>query len=314
MTAMYWEQLTRMPAKAAAYLDEIYFRECWHDLSDVLGRRPELLHATVPILFKPDAVVGRRVHLCLDFLVEHGLKPIAVHELHVTRHMTREIWRQQGNAATLDRFRLIDEMMSATPSLLVLFRRQWADARVPATVFLRTLKGNGFRDRKPPNGLRQVACSPLPLLSLVHAPDEPIDMVRELGILLDSGARRRIFSQVAADWTSDASELVRTSAERMYAAHAAVDLDADAAQARALAALRRGAERTPRIERLVEDIESGAAGSFTWPELDQTFDDLEVRLSKWDFIMVASIVLKMNRSGVEPHIAADGADAWDPPV
>lgn len=305
-----WNQLTRVPAKVAAYKDEIYFRETWEELSLPLVEVPNLLHETVTVVFKPDSVVGRRIGPILDYLGQHGFNPIAIQKFVFTRHMTREIWRQQGNAATLDRFRLIDEMLDTTPCLMVLFRNRRATSETPATPILRNLKGNGFRDHKPPSGLRAAAHSPLPLLSLIHAPDEPIDLIRELGILLDSATRRALLTDAVGAWDADASRLVHTAVTRLYAEHPAVDLDPEAARLRALKALRNATGGNSHSERLIEAMESSRNPELTWHELVAAFAALDSGLSRWDLIMVGSMVLPLNLPGVAPRIASDSADTW----
>ncbi|MCP2330313.1 nucleoside-diphosphate kinase [Actinoalloteichus caeruleus] len=306
-----WSALTTLPAKVAAYADEIYFRETWDELSELVDRVPDLLNGAVTVLFKPDAVVGRRIATCLDFLAEHGFRPVAARTLDFTRHMTREIWRFQGNAATLDRFRVIDALMSATPCLLVVFRNGGSSSNPPATVRLRNLKGNGYRGKKQPNGLRRVASSPLPMLSLIHSPDEPIDMIRELGIVLDVDARRELLTSVAASWDGDATEVVRALADGLHAAHPAVTLDPDAAREAVLGALRDSAEDDlTRSAQLVKALETGADPDLTWPELVGALNDLPVPVPRWDLIMVASMVLRMNLPGVAPHIPSDGSSEW----
>src|SRR5690242_3317170 len=77
-----WSRLTTYERKFQLYVIESYFRESWHDVCDVLGEsRFETLQSLALVIFKPDAIVGRRTLPGLAFFRARGFQPIAAHRI-----------------------------------------------------------------------------------------------------------------------------------------------------------------------------------------------------------------------------------------
>ena len=73
-----WPMLTRLSEKAAYFSLDTYFRQTLADLQAAWGEElAGQIRPLASILFRPDAVVGRRIPACLAFLVGHGFAPIA---------------------------------------------------------------------------------------------------------------------------------------------------------------------------------------------------------------------------------------------
>ena len=92
-------------------------------------------------MYNPDALVGRRIAPCLRLLLVHGFRVLSGAVFTYNRHLIRETWRYQFNLATPDRIAVVDTLLPATPSLLVVLRDERAGGDPPAAVRLGDLKG-----------------------------------------------------------------------------------------------------------------------------------------------------------------------------
>src|ERR1700722_16148590 len=99
-----WANLTTVPEKAAAFTDDLYFREGWADVTDLFGEKAlDILRHAALLNFKPDGVVGHRLPEALEFVTAQGFTPAASRRVWFTRHSARELWRHNWNFYTTDR-------------------------------------------------------------------------------------------------------------------------------------------------------------------------------------------------------------------
>ena len=182
--------LSALPVKRALFAVDSYFRDGWDDLLEVVPEPSALLHTHATLLLKPDAVAGRRLEAALDWLLEQGALVVAAERIRLDRHTTRAMWWYQWNVATRERRELADALVTAGESLLLVARLP--DAPTPATLRLSNLKGPADPAKREPWQLRQRLDNDNFLINFVHTADEPADLVREFGILLDGPDRRRL--------------------------------------------------------------------------------------------------------------------------
>ncbi|MEU4170761.1 nucleoside-diphosphate kinase [Streptomyces sp. NPDC026665] len=184
-----------------------------------------LLRSTF-VMFKPDAVVGRRVEPALAFLEGHGFEPLGALTVRVDARVCRELWRYQINAAPLAVIRAVDMILeSGPPCLFVALRDTRGPERTGTTAAerLAELKGSSKNRSVDGGSLRGALGCELMCLNFLHAPDDPADLIREVGVLL---LRRRelALTLLAAEVSpSGAAEPVALAGE-LYAAHPAHSL------------------------------------------------------------------------------------------
>jgi hypothetical protein len=280
-----WPMLTRLSEKAAYFSLDTYFRQALVSLEAAWGQQmAEQIRPLASILFRPDAVVGRRIPACLEFLAGHGFIPLAAVPLRMTRHMALELWRFQHNAGTLDRIAATEHLIAAGDSLYVLLLDTSGAQEVPATVRLRGLKGNGAGD---PAGaaptLRSTARIVNRILAMVHTADEPMDLVRELGIFFDAAARLRLL-QVAR---SAQPMFMSSILEALHEANPSVELDPQAA--------------LDRMRIRYGYISEAEAGQFAASP--------EVSLPVWDRVLICSHYIRYDTSD-DMLILGNGEAEW----
>jgi nucleoside diphosphate kinase len=181
--------LTTNERKAWLYSHDPYFRDGWRDVQRyaTLGASSGLERISF-VLVKPDGIVARSVGPLVDNLIAEGFRLAGHAVIRFDRLMIRELWRYELSAATDQRFDAIDALLTATNSLVLVVEDQ-SGGRATAAALLSTLKGPSRSAERDLGHLRSRIGAGDGLLNFIHTPDEPADVVRELGVLLDSPAR-----------------------------------------------------------------------------------------------------------------------------
>ncbi|WRZ88140.1 hypothetical protein OHB54_03190 [Streptomyces sp. NBC_01007] len=267
MTVHEWLRAPRThdPVRRRTYPDDVYFREMaalldgWE--TDTADRA--LLRSTF-VMFKPDAVVGRRVEPALAFLAGHGFEPLGALTVRVDARVCRELWRYQINAAPLAVIRAVDMILeSGPPCLFVALRDTRGPERTGTTAAerLAELKGSSKNRSVEGRSLRDALGCELMCLNFLHAPDDPSDLIREVGVLLP-GRREEALSLLAADAApSEAAEPAAVAGE-LYAVHPAHSLTRPASRGIS----RRPADPASLLAR-VEELAAGEDGLPLWDRI-----------------------------------------------
>ncbi|MDX6739312.1 AfsA-related hotdog domain-containing protein [Actinocorallia sp. A-T 12471] len=211
--------LSALPGKRALFAVDSYFRDGWDDLVETVPDPWSLLDVHATVLLTPDAVAGRRLEAALEWLLEQDAVIAAAEPLRLDRHSTRALWWYQWNVATRERRALTDLLASAGESLLLVARLPRAP--IPATLRISQRKGSADPSRRERWQLRHRLDGPPSqigtLITFAHTADEPADLVREFGILLDGPDRRRVYADLAAgvDREAEARALIAELYERV---------------------------------------------------------------------------------------------------
>ncbi|MEX3670571.1 hypothetical protein AB3X82_20515 [Paraburkholderia phenoliruptrix] len=301
-----WARLTAAPAKPMLFATDIYFRECWAEAvgswsTDTAGvaRRLGLL------IFKPDAIVGRRVERAVEFMNRHGFRVVHASVVHLNRYVSAELWRYNWNFATVDRIRLSTLLYDAcdTLALIVANSDPAADhAPVPVSVRLSELKGSASKPNGDGTRMRELLGMPNRLLNFVHIADEPADIIRELGIVFDAAERQAVLDGIAQALDGSAEVDVATHASHLYETVREHDLDFG----RSLERLVASGAMSP--EAAVGMREASGSRSLTWPELARTIALDEH--NRWDFLTVGTTLLCDEREGHADLLPGTVATDW----
>lgn len=303
--------LTRIDGKALAYADEPYYREALADLADTwpdddVVRR--VLDLAI-VMVKPDGLAAGRLPHVLGFLREHEVEVVGAAWVPLRGHTWRELWRYQLMAATLDRLRA-NALVLDGEGLLLLVRASGRD--LPASVYLSSRKGSASVELQTPDCLRARLGQPNRVLSHVHVADEPIDVVRELGLLLPTAVRRALLRDVD---TARPSGAVPAEVEAALAApvpHPDGLVLADALDRLERLALD-PATPGPRpaldaLARAVDDVRAGR--TVGWRALEPVLADLD--LPRWDLALLVTSGLVADRAGVPKAVLGVETVTWLP--
>jgi hypothetical protein len=296
--------LTVSTRKRELYAVDTYFRECWDDLLDAWGDSAVArVRRLACVVFKPDAIVGRRVLPAMEFLVERGFRPVGCTTFRYSRHTIREAWRYQFNVASRERIAIVDILLPSTESLFVLVEYAPPNSSLSASEHLTALKGSTRRAEQRADELRARLCSTAPLLNFVHTGDEPADVVRELGVYFDASQRCPIIRDVES--SEDRYPQVQTVIRDLYRRIAAHDLDLAASVSRIENACRlhneSGKSEALAHQAIMDDcMRIRNHGEVDWQRLFRRFDAVGLEIEQWDKIVVATELTRCDIPGAEP--------------
>ncbi|MER6383633.1 nucleoside-diphosphate kinase [Streptomyces sp. NPDC001118] len=284
--------LTCDPEKQRLYGADTYYQESYEQLAALTDDVTGFAHRHAALLLKPDAVVARRLDAAVEWLTGQGFRIVGAATTRLTRTMIRSLWYFQWNLATPYRRRLAALFLEDADALVLLVRPEH-DTDVPASVHLTSLKGPTDPEARKPGQLRHLLGRYSYLLNLVHTPDEPADVLRELAVHFDEAERDRLFRSALADEdrSGDALEL----AHWLYSATKPRELDFE-----------------PAVERLRDVIarHPGLDPAASPRELLESAWHHGMDLDPWDTVIVGSKVLPMRQPGRLPVLDGAGVDEW----
>ncbi|MFE1594908.1 nucleoside-diphosphate kinase [Nocardia sp. NPDC058705] len=283
-------ELTPSEPKVDAYVGDTYVLETVEQLERMGIDAATFAREHSLLLLKPDAIVARAVEPTLQWLGENGFRVVGAQRVAVDRNLARALWYFAWNIASPQRRRLADLLVGISDVLLLVI--QGPDTEPPVSVRLTAAKGATDPRKRQPGELRYLLGRHSYLLNLVHSPDDPADVLRELAIYFDERTRSRVLTQAltGTDQTATATAL----AHELYAEAPARSFDRAEALTRVCAELER-----PEPESEADCAELLEAAWAAGRDLDP-----------WSVIVLGSYVLPM-RVGSQPQtLLPVSVDDW----
>jgi len=287
--------MSRSSRKRILYSVDAYFIEGWEEALYHLGQEAEThLRDKALIVFKPEAVVGRRIRSALSFLHQRGFRPMYWHRFRYSRDTIRVAWQYQLNIATRQRLRLVDLLETSTDSLCVLFKLEDVGATSgSACEVLSELKGPADPSKRSSHHLRTALGLNALLINYVHSADEPADLVREVAVYVSTTARQELW-QALRDGTA-APEGLEAHVDALENETLAHDLDFQRSLDRLCEAC---GKASPQMQGVLQaalfDVGNTTPGS--WEKLQELLDAASVSYELWDLIVVGAHTTQSNRS------------------
>ncbi|MDN3358620.1 nucleoside-diphosphate kinase [Actinomadura sp. DC4] len=143
----------------------------------------EVLASTAVLLLPPLSLATRRTPVALDWLDEHGFSVEYAHAVRLTDDRIHRIWKYQIADHDADRIRIVSQLLTCGPSLLLAVVGPVRDG-VPVATRLCELKGKADPDRTAPHHLRHRLGAANTFNNFVHMPDGPPELLREAAVML----------------------------------------------------------------------------------------------------------------------------------
>lgn len=296
--------LTASAAKARAYRDDVWTRESWRDAVLTTSQCEQVLRRHTYLLIKPESFATRQAGRLLHEVRRRGFSTVGAVPVTLDRQSLRILWQYQLNSAPLATLAAVDLVVAAGPTVAVVLREDGPDPdiRSSASSRLAAMKGSTHGPRHPED-LRVLLGGSVPLFSFLHVPDEPADLVRELGIWFGRAARLSLYSLLASECAEQAASAVLEDADlvvrRAEAGVDQTDLDAD----RMLAALLSGPASHRATARRIRTVVAQAHRAQAQPEemrddelveLVRVVRDLD-GIAAWDRVTLAAVLVGSQR-------------------
>lgn len=189
-----FSKLTRIPKKAELFFQDSFFRENLYQSSKALDKSFEFFcHNFALMLLRPDGIILNKGVTLLAETVKRGFEPIFFCPVHIDRMLLRELWRYPFTHASIDRIWTLEQLFGLMPAVLIMLVRRSKKSSIPAAVELSLMKGSTTPQKRRSSDLRSVLNIPNRILSFFHTSDEPADLIRELGILLENRSREKVY-------------------------------------------------------------------------------------------------------------------------
>jgi Nucleoside diphosphate kinase len=143
----------------------------------------EVLASTAVLLLPPLSLATRRTPAALDWLDDHGFSVEYARTVRLSDDHIRRIWKYQIADHDADRIRIVSQLLTGGPSLLMAVVGPVLDG-VPVATRLCELKGPADPDRTAPHHLRHHLGAANTFNNFVHMPDGPPELLREAAVML----------------------------------------------------------------------------------------------------------------------------------
>ncbi len=301
----YYSELTKNHNKAHLYAQETEAVEAIEQVMDLAGDEYGSLFFDVSVMMlKPEALKKRLGMKVIDFLTDNRWAPFFCVPVTLTRNIAHCVWRYQWNAATSDRVKLHTMIAEDTKWLLILIKDASEYPTVPSSVRLWGMKGSSMNAKREPHHLRSKLGMSNRMMGYVHTPDEPADIVRELGILFPSDTRSNLIQCALNKKDEQNIDSVRAKIETYESKVSAHSIDYQEVLGRN--SINSDIKQDILAMHGVQNCRNAACES-TELSLKTIFDFLDtqyVNLSKWDKYIIAAEHIKHDKDHVEPILDA----------
>ena len=308
-----WERLTSLPAKKSWFSVDPHFRFALNQFRGAFGIDLYDVTDSIAVLYiQPDGIAARRVEGVCKFLNENGFSLMHAKVARHTYHSVREEWRYQFNEMTVDRMAITDWKYRAGGVLHLVLKDEESKTGLPASVRLQRLKGSSSPLRRKAGQLRIAIRSPNGLLKLIHAPDEPADVLRELATFLAPIELSDLLRDLSErdlrplDWGS-----IEAISDRLCASAYQHDLDVGSSQDRVgkvLNSLPSDSRIAIEVRRFWNDALDDSA-QLPWIRFSDCLASLGIDVD-WDWVVACSDLVLAKYDDIPSLIDCDGTVGW----
>ncbi|BCJ73770.1 hypothetical protein CS0771_33140 [Catellatospora sp. IY07-71] len=311
-----WRTLTAQREKFDYFLADTHFRESWQLAVDVLGADAGWLMQRIALAtIRPEGILGRKARDCVEALAQLQFEPVYAHRFRYDRLMIRELWRYQWNVASLDRLAVGERVHYRADALCLVLLDTELPLRIPASSRLSRHKGSASPALRGPEHLRSRLGAPNRILVVLHCPDEPMDVVRELGVIFDREALRGVYARLAERVAAGVRADPEPEISGLYAEFPAQELSVGAALRTLLADLteagRGGEGAGAAAARAADALRSAQRGRpLEWPRWCADLHDAGLDPYSWVATLVASQFVEHDVPGARCLLSRTGRALW----
>lgn len=192
--------LTLSEKKRNLYCHDFYYELSYSIATEVLRDRfLEEIMSIGLLIIKPDAEKLGRISLLLGLLHSNGYEILQILETEITAVQTMEMWKYQWSAASIDRINTNINLMKMAPSYVLILKnpRYAVSQNCPLSAILTEQKGSADEKSRSEQHFRTVLKPLNIILNYIHTSDEPMDIIRELGILFEIDKLYEVYASLS---------------------------------------------------------------------------------------------------------------------
>ena len=209
------------------YCQDPYFRQGYYTILQLLDFQLIDFFNNYTFLFiKPEAIAKRAILPIIEALKINEFDVVFHKTLKLSRHERRLLWYYHLNRSPLERFPLIDLLFENKDSILLFVKDKKAKKDSFACKRLSSIKGSVMEEKRKRDQLRSMIGAGSGLLSYIHTPDEPLDIIRELSIFFSETDMSQLIQYILQSNTNFSDIYIK----ELYASNIAHDLHYDSSK------------------------------------------------------------------------------------
>ncbi|MCC8251543.1 hypothetical protein [Saccharothrix luteola] len=238
MSALDHESLTTIPGKLDHYRAEEggFLAAGTASAERAYGTDlPRILPRLAVLVIHAETIALRKAETCLSYAARNGFRLLHALPFEVSQAMCDVVWRFQANVISQDSLAVRDGIYTHGTSIMLLLKDTRPDAGMPASSRLTLLKGSPDPAQRDGSSLRSELGAINNIFGFVHCADEPLDVLRELAVMLPEPVLSDVHQRLARSFDDDAAEYdCRPVVDAAYAGSTEHDIDSDRALLRLL--------------------------------------------------------------------------------
>jgi Nucleoside diphosphate kinase len=308
----------RTPRKVEALMEEGHFSRAWRLVETVFEERSlQYIQSIAMLTVKPEAIIARKLEACVEYSLAHGFLPVSARPIYFNKANTKVLWRFQWNIATPDRLSLYDFLHQQGPGMQLICYDSRPSSQLPASLRLTGMKGSANPADRHEGQLRSVLKAPNRVLVMVHGADEPIDIVRELGIVFQPNlivdtlrfARRGIESKSAIDLSPHIKQMYQCVSANLFNTESAIEwVLKDLSRAIASA----GPAQVTNASRARDALDAARMSStyMNWKDWERDLTLGGLNPQAWPYFLAAAHCIRCNIPGLDCTLGGTGINKW----
>ncbi|MCO4313302.1 nucleoside-diphosphate kinase [Pectobacterium versatile] len=301
-----WKSFTIFGSKKNSFSTETYFRESYFDGYQILGDQfLNIITRTAVVVLKPEVFAARRAMDVIRLIEKYDFRIKLGLSVKYNRHKIRETWRYQYSEATIDRMCLVDHLYCLGDALVLFFEDTSREISMPASARLHKLKGASEERLRTAESLRSIIKIPNGVIRFFHIPDEPADIIREIGILFSNSERVSLYQSLKEKNPTNL-ENINILIDNLENQHPKYDFSLNKAWSNVLS-FASGNVQKNNIYALKEKIESGDVTG--WEDVYNLLSSMGCNI--YDILSIASCAIKQDVDYEFHLIDGDALRGWD---
>ncbi len=202
--------LRTAPKKDWLYAQDPFYRTAYQSFSENIGDLKLFFQSYAYLILMPDGIVAHSFEKLVNALEKDGYEIAGCEIFQHDKNTNKLFWAYQSNSFPLQWFKLVDMLLNEKDSVIFLLRDTKASQDNPAYACERLLqlKGHSMDYKRQPWHIRKRIAAGSGLFRYIHSPDDPLCMIREWGVILNSQQIQQLLNgakngqKVSKEWLS----------------------------------------------------------------------------------------------------------------